>query len=183
VRAWAFEPKLKLLDVLKEQLTFESTLRALLLEEDDANTVLALPKVELRLPQLPILERLRAMTHALHTGRPTTGPIPGDWSGIVTKFADQEAGTYVMRFGRRSVWKIGHTQDLASRLAEINQHVRHEELGERWALVRHQHWESSIEAYEMEQRVLGALGPYRTEGERIRCSDVELEIAWTRCLT
>jgi hypothetical protein len=183
VRAWAFEPKLKLIDVLKEQLTFEATVRAVRLEEDDANTVLALPKVEVRLPRIPFLERLRAMTDALQASQPTTGPVPNAWTGIVTKTAAQEAWTYVMRFGRRNVWKIGHTQDLACRLAEINQHVPHEELGERWAIVMHQHWESSFEAYEMEQCVLGALGPFRTEGERIRCSEVELQIAWTQYLS
>ena len=182
LRAWAYEPKLKLIDVLKEQLTFEATLRAVRLEDDDANTVLAMPKVEMHLSQTPLLERLRAMTYALQVSQPTTGPVPSDWSGIVTRDAAQEAWTYVMRFGQRNVWKIGHTQDLESRLAQVNQHVPHEELGERWAIVMHQHWESSLLAYEMEQRVLGVLGFYRTEGERIRCSEVELQGAWKKCL-
>ena len=181
LRAWAFEPKLKLIDVLKEQLTFEATLRAVRLEEDDANTIRALPKVELRLLETPILERLRAMTYALQVDQPTTGPTPSDWSGVVKRDAAREAWTYVMRFGARNVWKIGRTQDLALRLAEINQHVPHEELGERSALVMHPHWDSSFRAYEMEQKVLGVLGPYRTEGERIRCSDEELQTAWKEC--
>ena len=181
VRAWSFQPKLKLIDVLREQLTFEATVRAIRLEADDASTVLALPKIELRLPQTSFLELLRAMTYALQAKEPSTGPVPIAWTGIVTRNADQEAWTYVMRFGQRDIWKIGHTEDLVARLSEINQHVPYEELEERWTIVLHRHWKSSYEAYEMEQKVFRVLGAYRTEGERVRCPESELRNAWMQC--
>ena len=163
IKAWAFQPKLKLIDTLKEQLTFEANIEPVRLDEDDARAVLALPRVEIHLQP----DRL-AKTETQSNGAgprigPTTGPIPVAWSGTVTRLASHEAYTYVLRFGERGIWKIGHTQDLASRLAEINQHVPHEELGESWSIALYQQHASSLEAYEMEQRVLGELNsvPYR----------------------
>jgi hypothetical protein len=85
---------------------------------------------------------------------------------------------YALRFGERDIWKVGHTQNLATRLAEINQHVPHEELGECWSVVLHCRWNCSMEAYQMEQGVLGSLGSYRTEGERARCSEEALKATW-----
>jgi hypothetical protein len=56
--------------------------------------------------------------------------------------------------------------------------VPHEELGECWRVILHCRWDCSVDAYEMEQRVLGLLNSYRTEGERVRCTDVALKAAW-----
>jgi len=182
LRAWRFnDPRLKLIDVLKEQLIFEATVRATLLDDDDARAVLAIPKTEIELPTHQIFERLRS-TAAVSLGTPTTGPAPAHWTGIVTRNPDAEAWTYAMRFGKRSVWKIGHTQDVKGRLAEINQHVPHEELGEQWVVALQQKWTCSQDAYAMEQRVLAALAEQRTEGERVRCPEHVLQSTWTVCL-
>jgi hypothetical protein len=161
-------------------LTFQATLRAARLEEEDARAALALPKIEVQLPPLPYLKRLREMVDAIRADGATTGPVPSTRLQTVAQDAMHEAWTYAMQFGRRNIWKVGHTQDLARRLTELNQHIPSEELGECWAILLHERWESSLRAYEMEQRVLGALGPRRTEGERIRCSKVELHAAWAR---
>ena len=113
------DPRLNLIDVLKEQLTFEATVRATLLDDDDARAVLAIPKTEIELPSHPIFEHLRSTAAALSLGRPTTGPTPAHWAEIVTRNPDAEAWTYAMRFGKRSVWKIGHTQDVKGRLEKL----------------------------------------------------------------
>jgi hypothetical protein len=170
-RAWCFRHSLKLIDTLREQLTFEATARAVRLDDDDARTVLALPRVEIPLRPSP--------TASVGGGsRPTTGPLPVDWAGTVTRNSSGEAYTYALRFGERDIWKVGHTKNLATRLAEINQHVPHEELGECWSVVLHCRWNCSVEAYEMEQQVLGVLSLYRTEGERVRCAETMLKAAW-----
>lgn len=183
LRAWRFaEPRLKLLDVLKEQLTFEATVRAVQLDENDARAVMALPRVEMSVPSHPVTARLLGHADALAQAQPTTGPVPTAWEGIVARGVGTEAWTYAMRFGKRNVWKIGHAQDTKGRLKEVNKHVPYEELGERWKLVLTQKWLSSPAAYAMEQRLLAALAPYRTEGERLRCGEPTLKAAWAQAL-
>ncbi len=88
------------------------------------------------------------------------------------------AVTYALRFGRRNIWKIGHAQDVAARLAEVNKHVPHETLGESWTAVLTQRWKTQMAAYDMEQRVLALLNDKRTQGERVVCTASELQAAW-----
>jgi len=183
LRAWRFaEPRLKLIDVLREQLTFEATVRAVLLDEVDAPAVLALPRVEVVVPLVPQVAKLLALNDALAFGRPTTGPTPGDWTGMVTRTAGVEAWTYAMRFGRRSVWKVGHAQDIEQRLKDVNKHVPLEETGEAWSLALKHRWPSSVDAHGMEQRVFTALSNQRTVGERINCSEGQMLSAWSRSI-
>jgi hypothetical protein len=183
LRAWRFgEPRLKLIDALAEQLTFEATVRAVRLSEADAGVVMALPRQEIELPSHPVRDRLIALGEALKAGRPTTGPIPSFWTGEVTRDPDTEAWTYAMRFGKRDVWKVGHTQDLKQRLTDVNKHVPHEILGERWKIVLQQRWTCSQDAYDMEQRMFELLESHRTEGERLGCPEHLLQGAWIRCL-
>jgi hypothetical protein len=177
LRAWRFDdPRFKLIDVLKEQLTYEATVRAVLLDADDSAAVLALPKTEIVLPQTEARRKLLRLVAAV--AQPTTGPRPSDWFGEVSRSAAETAYTYAMRFGRRDLWKIGHAQDLAARLQDINKHVPHEVLGEKWSLVMQQKWQSSVGAYEMEQRVLARLQTHRTEGERVLCPETVVFSAW-----
>jgi hypothetical protein len=83
-----------------------------------------------------------------------------------------------MRFGDRDLWKIGHTNDVAARLVEVNKHVPHEILGERWTVFLTQQWPTPAIAYAMEQRIFANLGAYRTTGERVRCAETDLIKAW-----
>lgn len=180
LRAWRFdEPRLKLIDVLREQLTYEATVRAVELDEADTRAVLALPKSAVTIPLVPHLAKLLALNDALAFGRPTTGPLPGDWTGTVTRTARAEAWTYAMRFGRRGIWKIGHSQDVEQRLHEVNLHVPVEEIGEAWTLALKQRWPDSGSAYAMEQRVFQALSTFRTAGERVRCGEAQMLSAWS----
>jgi hypothetical protein len=109
---------------------------------------------------------------------PTLGPLPSSWSGIVSRDANVAATTYAFRFGKRNIWKIGHAQDLQARLLDVNKHIPHEVLGERWSIAWQQHWRTQKEAYEMEQRLLTLLAERRTEGERVQCTEDELRAAW-----
>jgi hypothetical protein len=177
LRAWRFDdPRFKLIDVLKEQLTYEATVRAVLLDADDSAAVLALPKTEIVLPHSEARRKLLHLVAAV--AQPTTGPRPSDWFGEVSRRATETAYTYAMRFGGRDLWKIGHAQDLAARLQDINKHVPHEVLGEKWSIVMQQKWQSSVGAYEMEQRVLARLQTHRTEGERVLCPEIVVFTAW-----
>jgi len=181
IRAWRFkEPRLKLIDVLREQLTFEATVRAVELDEPDARAVLALPKSEVTVPLAPNVKKLLALNDTLAFGRPTTGPTPNDWTGTITRTAQVEAWTYAMRFGRRNIWKVGHTQNLEQRLQDVNLHVPAEETFENWTLSLKKPWPDSIAAHAMEQRVFHTLAPFRTVGERIRCTEAQLQSAWAR---
>jgi hypothetical protein len=178
VRAWEFRPRLKAADALNEHLPFALRNKVVNLPEQDVLTVLALPKVELSLP--PLLEFLGTDHNAGDwTERtPTTGPTPGDWLGVVQRTANREAWTYVMRFGLRNVWKVGHTQNLETRLSQINEHVPYEDLKECWSLAMERRWESSVDAYLMEQQMLKRLSSCRTAGERVLCPEEVVRIAW-----
>jgi hypothetical protein len=181
VRAWEFRPRLKVADALNEHLPFAMTNKIVNLQDQDVPTVLALPKIELSLP--PLLKFFTIDQNAGDGSKrvPTTGPTPGDWLGIVQRTANREAWTYVMRFGLRNVWKVGHTQNLEIRLSEINQHVPYEDLQECWILALERRWESSLDAYLMEQQMLKRLSNCRTAGERVRCPEDVVLIAWDIC--
>lgn len=183
VRGWRFaEPRLKLIDVLREQLSYEATVRAVLLDEADARMVLALPRVEVPVTIAAHVQALAGTVKAITGGGPTTGLTPTSWEGGVSHDAEREAWTYAMRFGQRNIWKVGHTQNVAERLRQINMHVPYEELGERWQLYTRQQWPNSVLAFGMEQRVFRAVREFRTQGERLRCTEKELFKAWTASL-
>jgi hypothetical protein len=182
LRAWSLNPKLKLLDVLQEELSVEATLKAVLLNQADSSVVLAIPRIEVTIPRSPMIDRLWVLSEASTIGRPTTGPTPTSWKGTISREANQQAWTYALRFGNRDVWKIGHTQDVSARLAQVNQHVPHEELTEQWILFLQQYWSSSQQAYSMEQRVFAALEQFRTQGERVRCPEHTLQSIWIKSL-
>jgi hypothetical protein len=182
LRAWRFVDRPRVTDVLREQLTYEATVRAVLLDERDQRAVLTLQTQEVPVPDLEIIRRHRALNEALSGSGPTRGPAPSSWSGTVSRDASAAATTYALRFGTRNVWKIGHAQEVNARLADVNKHVPHEVLGERWSVAWRQSWASQTAAYEMEQRVLELLVAYRTEGERLTCTEDELRSAWVSAM-
>lgn len=116
----------------------------------------------------------------LPTPRPTTGPVPVAWEGMVRRTLATSASTYAMRFGETSIWKIGHTSNLTRRLIALNKHVPVEVLNCRWSLVRERRWNDPRLAQAMEQRVLRELTRHRTTGERVNCGEEELAAAWDR---
>jgi hypothetical protein len=76
--------------------------------------------------------------------RPTLGPVPSAWTASVTHSVTGPGWTYSMRFGNRDLWKVGHTSDLAARLVEVNRHVPHEILGERWTVFLSHAWATRV---------------------------------------
>jgi hypothetical protein len=112
-------------------------------------------------------------------GTPTTGPIPTPWTATVQHSLDAPAWTYALRFGDRRLWKVGQTEDLEKRLSDVNKHAPTEVLHEQWRPAFHQRWGNAILAQKMEQKVFGLLATQRTIGERIQCSELDLETAWT----
>jgi hypothetical protein len=178
LRAWRFPHKPGVTDVLRKQLTYEATVRAVRLDEQDQAALLALTRQQVAVPDVEIVRRHRDLADALSASGPTRGPAPSSWSGTVTRDANAAATTYALRFGKRNVWKIGHAQDLTTRLADVNKHVPHEVLGERWSIAWEQIWPNETAAYEMEQRVFTILAARRTEGERVHCTEDELRVAW-----
>jgi len=115
--------------------------------------------------------------------RPTTGPRPVSHSSTISRNVLTATCTYVLRFGGTDIWKIGHAGDLADRLSQVNKHVPHELLDQRWAVFTRRVWPDAPSAYAMEQRMLDRLERYRTVGERVRCSHGILIAAWRSCLS
>ena len=113
---------------------------------------------------------------------PTTGPIPGDWSAVVSRTTSKNAWTYMARYGLRDMWKIGHTSDLKDRLDDLNKHIPVEILGESWRFILVQPWPDTLSAYAMEQAVLSALRSHRTLGERVACDKGTIFETWNRFL-
>jgi hypothetical protein len=109
---------------------------------------------------------------------PTTGPRPTSWMTMVTRDAAGTAWTYVMRFGTSDVWKIGHAENVQTRLAAINAHLPVEILGREWAPFLRFAWPNSDAAYLMEQELFRILKSVRTARERVRCDESEMMRAW-----
>ncbi|MGI9488243.1 MAG: hypothetical protein ACR2RF_20665 [Geminicoccaceae bacterium] len=176
LRVWKFSKKPRVTDVLKQQLNYPAAVRAILLDEEDAKALLALEMEEVELPDIEIIHRERDLIGTL--SGPSRGLTPSSWSGSVSCDATAASNTYALQFGNRNVWKIGHAKDVKSRLKEINAHVPGEILNESWSVVRVQRWPNQSAAFDMEQRVLKQLASCRTEGERVVCSETELDKGW-----
>jgi hypothetical protein len=181
LRAWLFPSRPRVIDTFKEQLSYEATVRAVLLDAEDHGALLKIPREAVALSDAPIIKQQRELAFALSFGA-THGPPPTSWSGEVSKDASAAALTYALRFGKRDLWKIGYAQDVNARLADINKHVPHEVINEHWTSALTQKWPSQTAAYEMEQRVLALLTKYRTVGERVGCTEHELQNAWINAM-
>ncbi len=179
VRAWRFVPSPLLTDVLAKQLTMLATPGVVELDAADAENVLALASEQVALPELPALARMSQLNQLF---RPTTGPRPTDATYTVTRSVQESSWTYALRYGKRNVFKIGHTTDLDGRLHSINQHIPTELGVESWSVNLTQRWNAADHAYDMEQHVFGLLAAKRSGFERIQCSEVELQSAWQAAL-
>lgn len=179
VRAWEFVRTPLLMKVLPKQLPMLATPGVVELDAADAERVLALVSQEVTLPTLPALAKMRRLNEFF---RPTTGPRPTDTTYNVTRSAQDTSWTYALRYGKRNMFKVGHTSDVEGRLASINQHIPMELGVESWAPALRQKWDTAIKAYDMEQRVFTLLSGKRSGFERIQCSEKELQSAWQAAL-
>ncbi|ESZ04408.1 hypothetical protein NKH47_04045 [Mesorhizobium sp. M1060] len=178
-RVWQFEPAPVLTRLLSRQLTMVATAGVEEIDDPaDVAAIKALNAVEIDLPKLPALERMRRLNDAL---RNTTGPRPTDTSYQVSRSAiEGEAWAYGLRYGDRDVWKIGWADDIDERCATVNQHIPVELGGlEQWSVEFRQRMKNRDAAYKMEQRVLTLLDAKRKGFERVHCTHADLQSAWT----
>jgi hypothetical protein len=182
LRAWRFVSPPRVKDVLGGQLSYEATVRAVLLDPTDTAAVLALPHEEVPVAEARAIVRQRQLNDALRFGGTTTGPRPTSWTSETGRDSEEPSCTYAFQFGSRNVWKIGHAKDVAARLVEMNTHVPVEVLGESWHLALQHLWPTEGAAYDIEQRVLSALRTPASVGERVSCSRRALESAWSASL-
>ena len=94
LRAWRFPDKPRVTDVLSKQLTYEATVRAVLLDGQDQSAVFALRKEDTPVPDLEIIRRHRDLADALSGNRPTRGLAPSSWSRTVSHDATVATTTY-----------------------------------------------------------------------------------------
>jgi hypothetical protein len=181
VRAWLFPAKPLLTDLMK-QLPRSATPGAVELSEQQVELILRLERVEVPLPAHAVILKEQEQLEGVPNRLPTTGPRPTDWSSTVTHSTRQPASTYVFRWGGSDLWKIGWAVDPKERLATVNTHIPIELLSASWKLFLTQGWSDTVSAQAMEQRVLDLLTPYRTMGERVRCSESDLHLAWGTAL-
>jgi hypothetical protein len=108
------------------------------------------------------MQRERKFSDALTFAKgPTRGPQPSNWESTVSRATEGSAYTYVFRFGKKDIWKIGWATDVKARLAQVNEHVPSELLGESWVEGFKEPRPNQQEAYEMEQRLLELLAKHR----------------------
>lgn len=180
LRAWRFPDKPLLKSVLGRQLPFNATSQAVPLTGEEIQAVLALAAEKVEIPCSDVLRRERSFSDSLIAARsPTHGPRPVDWTHTVSHALGSPALTYVFRFGKRDLWKIGWTTDLKTRLSAVNKHVPSEVTGEEWVpALSNQHLTEEA-AHAMEQRLLDLLEKHRTRGERVRCTEKDIRSAWS----
>jgi hypothetical protein len=75
LRAWRFPDKPRATDILRKQLTYEATVRAVLLDEQDQAAVLSLTREEVAVPDVETIRRHRELADALSGTGPTRGPL------------------------------------------------------------------------------------------------------------
>ena len=179
LRAWRFDPPPMANEVFKEgNLPHHAQVHAVRLSDIDEAAIRSLNWKEVELAPTTERQRQRRLSDAF-SGQPTRpGPVarPGTYTSTV--FEKQEAWTYAARFGTSSIWKIGHTSDLDRRMQDLNAHVPVEYLEETWCVSWKHKWHSTDRAREMEQRLLTILDHRRTQGERVKCGEDEIEQAW-----
>jgi len=180
-RAWVFddEPLPELKKVFEKQLPFQAMSQAVRLSEYDSEVVENLKATEVEIPETEALSKIRRLNVALSRPSPTTGVFPSAWKSLVERQLGKRASTYLLRFGKSNCWKVGWALEPKERLSDINKHVPHEVIDQKWNLHMWQPWPDEKMAFDMEQRVLKGATKFRSTGERMLCSQQEIESIWT----
>lgn len=180
-RAWVFDddPQPELKKVFEKQLPFQAISQAVLLSEYDSDVVKNLKATEVEVPETEALAKVKRLNVALSRPEPTTGVFPIAWKSLVERKLGQQASTYLLRFGKTNCWKVGWALEPKKRLTEINKHIPYEVIEQKWHLHMWQPWPDEKMAFEMEQRILNATSTFRSIGERLICSQQDIESIWT----
>lgn len=179
-RAWRFDSPPKIAELFGHQLPSMARQYVAELSAGEIALLAGLQITEEPVHSSTERDEQAEQIEAVWGGRPTTGPLPTAWSGNVEATYDWPATTYVLRFGKRDVWKIGWAKSCGHRLRQVNRHIPFEALNERWELYDHEEWASPFKARDMEQSVLHSLKAFRTDGERVGCTSDKLERAWRK---
>lgn len=182
-RAWRVnvDPLPDLVETIGRQFTRDATTMAVDLSEEEASQILALPVVEVVLPEKKTLVELRRRNERLgHQGR-SKGPTPSARGGSGYELG-QVTQSYIMQFGNRPCFKVGLSTDVKRRLGEVNKHVPVEVLNEAWKILLTHKWDNEKAAYKMEQAILDALPQEKIIGERVRVPRRVIEGIWCKYL-
>lgn len=181
-RAWKFTavPRPVMTEVLGHQLSMAAIKNAILLDKDEQQRVLALPREEIDVGITQAIRDERDKIAAAVGPGGTMGPVPSSFSTTMIRDAFREAWTYAFRFGNLNVWKVGWAHDTDERLADLNKHVPHEILRQEWGRGLKQKWASAEQAYAMEQRILRSFAETDRYGERVHCTEAQFEAAWLK---
>lgn len=174
-RIWRFVRKPPLVEVVSEELPYFSACQPTKLTASDTRRVLALEYIEEHF-SFEVDDTTLGLNY--FDAHPSQGVLPSEWSKEVTRRFNHIAFTYVFRFGRSEIWKIGYTSAIDVRLRQVNQHIPTELLGVTWCFFTGCGWSSEQAAYEMEQELLARLQSYRTQGERVHCPEAAILTAW-----
>lgn len=114
----------------------------------------------------PVFEKPRKSATQLEVAEPAVKPLtpspkpPTERGGyVVERDPSHPAQTYLLRFGKSNVWKVGWAHDAAKRCADINTHIPDELLVRVlkvpfWKVHTKQDWANAALAHQMEQDVL-----------------------------
>ena len=184
LRAWRFDPSPLASEVFENgNLPHNAQTQAVALSDADERAIRSLNWVEVELLQTEERQRQQRLSDAFSTQPTKPGPIASPGTHTVTVSQKDQAWTYAARFGTSPIWKIGYASNLENRLQDLNTHVPVEHLEEEWSIGWCHEWPSAERAKEMEQRVLIILNDKRTQGERCRCNEKELEEAWVEAIS
>lgn len=185
-RAWRLPSRPHIKDLIGRQLTSAAITGTDRLSPEEAQAVLTLETEEVELP--PSAAQLRqtrlggAALEADRTRPGQPGPPPTEWSGIIAR-QEGPTDTYLMRFGKENVWKIGISQNVKARRDTLNFSVPSEVLdGRRWDIVLTHRWPAGAPAYAMEQALLTRLSMYGSGNERVKAPEATVHRAWQEFL-
>lgn len=181
-RAWRLGDRPHIRDLIGRQLTSAAITGTDQLSPTEAQAVLALDAVEVELPPSAAQlrhTRLGGPAIAIDSTRPgQPGPPPSEWSRLIAR-ADGPTDTYLMRFGKENVWKIGISQNVKERRETLNFSVPSEILdGRCWEVVFTKRWPAGAPAYSMEQALLNHLAAHGTANERVKAPESVIHRAW-----
>jgi hypothetical protein len=179
-RAWRFtdSPLPEMTATLGRQLPMSAMSNTVLLTDIERDRILGLAREEIDVAQTNFISNERDRIAKIVGPGGTMGPVPSSFLSKVHRDALREASTYAYQFGSANVWKIGWAHDPIERLSDLNKHVPHELLKQKWGGGWTQKWASAEQAYDMEQRVLRSFNNDQLYGERVHCSQAALEAAW-----
>lgn len=183
--AWLFPDKPLLSEISSRKFNMDSAKCLVVLQEEEANKVLALykEKAEIEHPSIKAYARLEGEAKA----RKHFSPPPSTIRHGIMHLRRAPAYTYAMRIdnAKESAFKIGWAFDYEARQKQFNQVSMPAIGGLKYTIFLKEFWKTAKEAYQMEQKILKHFKKYRHFDNHEICYGVkqkEIEIAWTSAI-